>query len=736
MIELKKKLWNLIFILATTLIVLGISIPIGASAATYRIWGENRFDTAFAVADVLKGSNQQERFQNVVIASGRNYPDALSGSYLAEVMDAPILMAGNKNDEKLIGYVYENLAKDGTVYILGGSDAVSTELDQTLSGYQIIRLQGENRIETNMEILKATKVAGGEILVCTALDFADSLSASATGRPILLVNNRTRKLTEGQIELLSSWTDISFCIIGGENAVSSQLAKQLENFGTVRRIGGGNRLETSVMVAEAFFPEPECIMVGYGWNYPDALCGGVLINQLNGPVLLTMAGKETVAQEYIREKDVGAVFILGGVSLINDDSAGILCDTTNVYEAFCWLDGTEMGRSKPENVEAAKTFADKLYRENVEKDPVAGGFTWVGAEERRSWIYFTGLIHKGMLQLDQEQYLDLVRKFYTRHINQDGTIRNYAEGTLDAVLPAVNLITLLDTDVLTAEERNAYEKAVIYVYRQLENQTSYPQAGGLLMHAQDANGQPVAGWDRWSICLDGVYMSQIFLIRLAGLIDDGKITLTNGNGENVTSEEIWNAVYSRLVFVKENMTDPNTGLIYHGYCVDEMTTNGAFWSRGMGWYAMVLMEAAEAMPDEDRRAVLRSYFEDLMEALMDWQDPQSHLWFNVTNAREELVIRVQEKFIANQPETSGSSMFAYCLLRGYHNGLLEDARCRAAGLRAFNSMAERKLTENGLMDICLKSAVHTNPVMYQYFGYVENDGKAVGPFLLAAGYAY
>ena len=125
-------------------------------------------------------------------------------------------------------------------------------------------------------------------------------------------------------------------------------------------------------------------------------------------------------------------------------------------------------------------------------------------EEKRSWIYFTGMLHKGLLSLDSENYTDEVKSYYTQHINSDGSVRNYAVGTLDAALPAVNLISLLDSNHLTEQERMLYQKAVNYVYNQLENQVTYPQAGNLMMHGQTADRQPVAGWTRWSICLDGI----------------------------------------------------------------------------------------------------------------------------------------------------------------------------------------------------------------------------------------
>ena len=59
-----------------------------------------------------------------------------------------------------------------------------------------------------------------------------------------------------------------------------------------------------------------------------------------------------------------------------------------------------------------------------------------------------------------------------------------------------------------------------------------------------------------------------------------------------------------------------------------------------------------------------------------------------------------------------------------------------AGVRAYNALVEIKLGKNGLEDVLSKSAVYTSPNMYQVFDYVTNDGKGVGPFILATKYAY
>lgn len=395
-----------------------------------------------------------------------------------------------------------------------------------------------------------------------------------------------------------------------------------------------------------------------------------------------------------------------------------------------------MARVKPENVAKARAYADKLYEENKGKDQVNDQFTWERITRESNWIYYTGLVHKGLLALDSEKYTAGIQPFYTQHIKDDGSIQNYHPGALDSAQLAANFLTLLAGDTLTTEERTQYQKAVNYVYNQLEKQTVFEDAGMLMMHAQNSKGEPVAGWTKWSICLDGIYMSQLFLIRTAEAIDQGTVNVTAADGHVVTSSEIWSDVYKRMIFVMQKMKDAKTGMPYHGYDPNAKETNKAFWSRGIGWYAMVLLEAAEKMPNAEKKEILTKYYTNLMNAVLEWQDPETFLWYNVTDRKEDVGCTKDGVWIGNKPESSGSAMFAYCLLRGYHDGLLKGEEYRSAGLRAFNSLVETKLTEDGLIDIYSSSSVTSNPNLYQINGYTINEGKGVGPLILATKYAY
>ena len=400
------------------------------------------------------------------------------------------------------------------------------------------------------------------------------------------------------------------------------------------------------------------------------------------------------------------------------------------------LNGADLAQVKAGNVAAAKAFADKMYTNSIADSYLQAPLPWEPIKRNTNWIYYTGLVHKGFLMLDADKYSGEIRDFYSEHIREDGSIVHYNTGELDAAMPSTNILELLDRDDLTETERAQYQKAVQYTYQQLEKQTIYSDAGMLWLHSQNPDGTIKDAWGKWNICLDGVYMSQTFMMKLADSIDAGKVTVMQKDDTELTSSEIWSDVYKRMIFVMQKMKSSKTGLLNHGYAVETKEVNNAFWSRGIGWYAMALVEAAENHPNQEKREILTKYYNQLMTAVCEWQDPETFLWYNVTNGDESISLNKGSEVIANKPESSGSAMFAYCLLRGYHSGLLKDAEFRTAGLRAYNALMETKMTGEGLIDTIASCNVVVNQANYMASGYAVNDGKGIGPLMMATKYAY
>ena len=304
-----------------------------------RIAGDGRCQTAMEAAEELKKIQGVEKFRTILVADGNNYPDALSGSYLAAVADAPILLV-QANQKKVTQtvkeYILSNLTADATVYILGGTNSIPTDFEASIAsaGYTVKRLAGNDRYLTSLMIIQegdALLVQQGNapadsLLVCAGGGYADSLSASATGRPVLLVNGGKTALTTSQKNYLDTIGKRSIYIIGGPNSVSNAIATQLNAYDTdsaTKRIAGDGREETSAKVAQEFFPNATFAVLADGNNYPDGLSGGPVAYAKQAPLLLIRAKRESYAKDFVGNR-IKEGYILGGPNSVSDNSAKVI----------------------------------------------------------------------------------------------------------------------------------------------------------------------------------------------------------------------------------------------------------------------------------------------------------------------------------------------------------------------------------------------------------------------------
>ncbi len=322
-----KKLLSVLLLLSLSLFLLPAASAAGGTAGDpepnstphRRLAGAHRYETAFLTADHLKNALGKSAFDVVVVASGTDFADALSGSYLAARREAPILLVCDRAwiNDLVKEYIKNNLNPGGTIYLLGGETAVPASFEKGLEKFQIIRLAGENRFETNLKILEEDEVGDSPILIATGGNFADSLSASAAEMPILLV---WRELTPDQRAFLQQLSGNKLYILGGTATISPEIQQDLTQYGPVKRLGGESRFETSAIIAREFFENPQSAVFAYARNFPDGLTAGPLAAALNVPLLLTMTDFEEQAASYVKTAQIQTGIVLGGPSLISDAS--------------------------------------------------------------------------------------------------------------------------------------------------------------------------------------------------------------------------------------------------------------------------------------------------------------------------------------------------------------------------------------------------------------------------------
>lgn len=296
-----------------------------ASQGIRRISGTNRIETSINIAkETFKG-----KVRNVIIATSENYPDALSGSVLANKLEAPILLVGNSrfDVEKVLSYMKDKMELDGNIYILGGYGAVSKDIEKQINnaGFtNIKRISGIDRYETSAKISSSLLVKEGTpIILAQGEGFADALSVSSVAAakqyPILLVEKD--KIPDYAKKKLSAIKPGKVFIIGLQCAISENVEKELSNLNinksNIVRIGGSDRYETSIETAKYFNLDGRCATVATGKDFPDALSGSVYAAKYNASLILCNDELNENTKAYLKNKGISNIAILGGENVVS-----------------------------------------------------------------------------------------------------------------------------------------------------------------------------------------------------------------------------------------------------------------------------------------------------------------------------------------------------------------------------------------------------------------------------------
>ena len=302
-----------------------------------RVAGADRYETALQASRDFEGGAS-----TAVIATGLNWPDALGGTALAGAVRGPLLLT---RTNELSTAVRDELVRLGVtkVYILGGTGAVGTPVEQALTGMglTVVRLGGIDRYATSRLVADETiRVLGGaysgDALVATGTNFPDATGGSALAaalcRPILLVS------PGGDVYVPSATRRVT--ILGGTGAVSAQVQAALQvrlGASNVVRAGGIDRYETAALVAQVGIDAGmtwDGVGVATGADFPDALSGGAMLGARGSVLLLSRSdglSPEVAAHLLENAGDINTVHIFGGTGAI---SAGTEDDIRRVTGIF------------------------------------------------------------------------------------------------------------------------------------------------------------------------------------------------------------------------------------------------------------------------------------------------------------------------------------------------------------------------------------------------------------------
>jgi rhamnogalacturonyl hydrolase YesR len=335
------------------------------------------------------------------------------------------------------------------------------------------------------------------------------------------------------------------------------------------------------------------------------------------------------------------------------------------------------------------------------------------------WGYEHGLMLKALEQVWQRtgepKYRAYIVKMMDYSLPANGSILRYkaADYSLDNINAGRTLLTLgQQTDL----DYTKYQHAAELLHQQLDAQPRTKE--GAYWHKQRYPNQ---------LWLDGLYMAEPFAAEYAQLFH---------------RPADFDHVARQFAQVEKHLVDPKTGLLYHGY--DESrgqawankTTGQSpnFWGRGIGWYAMALVDVLDYFPkDHPERKNLIKYLQRLAPVLARYQDPKTGVWWQVTD---------QGGRAGNYVEASASCMFVYALQKGVRLGYLDRkyaavARKGYAGiLRQFvQTEPDGTLALNGTVSVGGLGGTPYRDGSYEYYlsePIKKNDFKGVGPFIMAS----
>lgn len=311
------------------------------------------------------------------------------------------------------------------------------------------------------------------------------------------------------------------------------------------------------------------------------------------------------------------------------------------------------------------------------------------------------------------KYSDYARAYIDYFVREDGSIKGYkySDFNIDRVRPGLNILTLYQR---TGEPK--YRIAADTLASQMKE---HPRT--------KSNGywhKKIYPWQMW---LDGIYMAHPFLTAYA---------------KEFNQPEWYDEVAFQIKLIYEKTRDPKTGLLYHGWdesrqqkwCNPETGQSKNFWSRGMGWYVMALVDVLDCFPEKHpEQKDLINILNETCEALLKVIDKETGLWYQVLNMGGKE---------GNYIEGSGSAMYIYTFAKGAKLGYLSENYLKIAD-DCFSSMLDVLIEEDNdgfpiLTNVCGAAGLGGNPYRMGDYDYyinekkVNNDRKGVAPFILAA----
>ncbi|MGB5951442.1 MAG: cell wall-binding repeat-containing protein, partial [Ornithinimicrobium sp.] len=227
----------------------------GTQASAVRLAGTNRWGSSAAVA-----GEWPHGIDVAYVASGADFPDALSAASRSGVYDAPVLLV---DSDKLPAQTQQALQelRPRRIVVVGGPGAVSGRVLTALRSYTtsgaVQRVEGTNRYATAAAMASYYPRGVRRVYLASGEDFPDALAGAAIAanrkEPLLLTKAGT--LPSSSRTQLARLDPEEVVVLGGTGAVSNAAARAAGTYsdrGTFTRLSGNNRYETAAVIAREF----------------------------------------------------------------------------------------------------------------------------------------------------------------------------------------------------------------------------------------------------------------------------------------------------------------------------------------------------------------------------------------------------------------------------------------------------------------------------------------------------
>ena len=185
-----------------------------------RIAGKDRYDTSARLAkQLVKLTGYSDR---AIVASGENFPDALTASSIAAKDDLPVLLVKSTSIPYYIDEVMKDMGIKKTI-LVGGNNSIGKNIETKLRAEY--RIAGKNRYETAKLVSRYAYKNSKSIFLTTGESFADALVSSGLAAmqnaPIQLLNPRNN--SDNYIDYTSKENIEEIIVLGGERSVPEHI---------------------------------------------------------------------------------------------------------------------------------------------------------------------------------------------------------------------------------------------------------------------------------------------------------------------------------------------------------------------------------------------------------------------------------------------------------------------------------------------------------------------------------